>query len=301
MAQPLQLGYNTNGLSLCELEESIELLGKIGYQGIAITLDHDALNPYDGRLEAQLEQVMDLLREHGLRSVVETGARHLLDPDRKHEPTLVSAAAEGHARRVDFLCRAIDVAAALGAECVSLWSGAVRDGAGDQEAMDRLVGGLAEVLCHADRQSVQLAFEPEPEMFIDTLGRYRDLLDRLEEERVDTSRLGLTIDVGHLHCQGEVPIADEIRRWSDQLVNVHIEDMRAGVHEHLMFGEGEIDFPPVIAALAKIGYAGLVSVELSRHNQEGPPAARRAYEFLRPMVEAYELGGRGSCRAGSGK
>jgi sugar phosphate isomerase/epimerase len=82
-----------------------------------------------------------------------------------------------------------------------------------------------------------------------------------------------------------LPIADQIRRWRDQLANVHIEDMRAGAHEHLMFGEGEIDFPPVIASLAEIGYSGLLSVELSRHSHEGPSAARRAYNFLRPIIE----------------
>ena len=30
------------------------------------------------------------------------------------------------------------------------------------------------------------------------------------------------------------------------LWNVHIEDMRTGVHDHLMFGEGEIDFAEVL-------------------------------------------------------
>ena len=68
-----------------------------------------------------------------------------------------------------------------------------------------------------------------------------------------------------------------IRRWAPRLVNVHIEDMRAGRHEHLMFGEGEIDFPPVLRALAEVGYTGGVYVELSRHSHEGPTAARRAF------------------------
>jgi sugar phosphate isomerase/epimerase len=106
----------------------------------------------------------------------------------------------------------------------------------------------------------------------------------LDTRRVITSRLGLTIDVGHLHCQGELPIAEQIRAWAGRLANVHIEDMRAGVHEHLMFGEGEIDFRPVIAALAEIGYDGLAGVELSRHSHEGPAAARQAFEFLRPII-----------------
>lgn len=203
----------------------------------------------------------------------------------KHEPTLVSADPAGRARRIDFLCRAVDIAARLNADCVSLWSGVVRDGAGEREALTRLVGGLADVLDHATQKDVMLAFEPEPGMLIDTLARYDDLLNEVSRQRVDTARLGLTIDIGHLHCQGEVPIAQQIHRRRDRLANVHIEDMRVGVHEHLMFGEGEIDFPPVIAALAKIGYAGLVSVELSRHSHEGPEAARRAYNYLRPLVE----------------
>jgi sugar phosphate isomerase/epimerase len=116
--------------------------------------------------------------------------------------------------------------------------------------------------------------------------RFNELLARLANKGVDTSRLGLTIDVGHLHCQGELPIAEKIRASKNRLKNVHIEDIRAGIHEHLMFGDGEIDFPPVIAALAEIGYDGLLSVELSRHSHEGPDAARGAYNFLRPLIQA---------------
>jgi L-ribulose-5-phosphate 3-epimerase len=66
---------------------------------------------------------------------------------------------------------------------------------------------------------------------------------------------------------------------------VHIEDMRAGTHQHLMFGEGEIRFAPVIEALAKGGYRGGLHVELSRHSHEAPVAARKAFAFLRPLVD----------------
>ena len=46
------------------------------------------------------------LHARGLGCVIETGARFLLDPRAKHEPTLVTASPEGRARRVDFLFRA---------------------------------------------------------------------------------------------------------------------------------------------------------------------------------------------------
>jgi len=280
------LGYNTNGLAHHDLLDAIRLCAEIGYRGVAITLDHGALNPYDERTESQLDAVLRLLERHQLRCVIETGARYLLDPRRKHEPTLVSADSDGRARRINFLCQAIDIASRLKAGCVSLWSGVVHDDSATNEAWDRLADGLTVVLEYAQQQSVALAFEPEPGMLVDTLSRYAELLDHLVARGVDTARLGLTIDIGHLHCLGELPIAGQIHRWSERLLNVHIEDMRRGVHEHLMFGEGEIDFPPIIAALAKIGYAGLVSVELSRHSHEGPAAARQAYNFLKPLIRA---------------
>jgi len=279
------LSYNTNGLANLDAIHAFELLHDIGYQGIAITLDHRLLNPFTADAAQQLEQASDRLQQLRMRSAIETGARFLLDANVKHEPTLVTADPAARANRIDFLRRAIDVASMLEAECVSLWSGIVRDGAGDCETMDRLASGVSDVLCYADERNVVLAFEPEPGMFIDTLDRYADLLDELARRRLDTSRLRLTIDIGHLHCMGELPIADKLRQWRDHIANIHIEDMRAGLHEHLMFGDGEINFPPVIAALAEIRYAGLVNVELTRHAPIGPAAARQAYQFLKPLVD----------------
>lgn len=282
------LAYNTNGLAHHDLLGAIELLADIGYQGVSITLDHGALDPFSETLERQLEQVESALRTLGLRCVIETGGRFLLDPRVKHEPTLVTAEPAARQRRVDFLCRAIDISKRLGADCVSLWSGVVRDGAGYAEALGRLASGLSEVLDYAEKKGVDLAFEPEPGMFIDTLDAYDRLLDELSVQGTLTGRLRLTIDIGHLHCQGETPIPAKIQQYAARLANVHIEDMQQGIHEHLMFGAGTIDFPPVIAALAEIRYDGCLSVELSRHSHIGPAAAQQAFDFLWPLIQASE-------------
>jgi sugar phosphate isomerase/epimerase len=281
----LLLGYNTNGLANVDAVQAIELLRGIGYRAIAITLDQHLLNPFAVDFSRQLDVVRQRLNDYAMRSVIETGARFLLNPQVKHEPTLVTADPSGRKRRIDFLCRAIDIAAAIDADCVSLWSGAAKDGAGDSEAMDRLTTGLIEVLAYAADRNVILGFEPEPGMFIETLARYADLLTELERAKIELDLLRLTVDVGHLQCQGELPIAHQIRRWADRIVNIHIEDMRAGVHEHLMFGDGEIDFPPICSALREIGYTGSVNVELSRDAHVGPTAARQALDFLRPLAE----------------
>jgi len=308
------LGYNTNGLAHHDLFDAVELLAEIGYRGVAITIDHNALPPgncpnfrasengtvpfSNGEPAQRIARLRSLLEKLEMRSVIETGARFLLDPRWKHEPTLLS---ESPRRRIDFYRYAVDCAAELGSDCVSLWSGKGTEAVvGEdstspdnsprqpppspltrQQAMDRLVTGLREVLDYAAARNVPIAFEPEPGMFIDTMPAFAELLGR-----IDAPNLRLTLDIGHLQCQSEPPIADVIRRWAPRLANIHIEDMRRGVHEHLMFGEGEIDFPPVLQALTEVGYANGIYVELSRHSHEGPAAARRAFEFLGGMMRA---------------
>jgi sugar phosphate isomerase/epimerase len=139
-------------------------------------------------------------------------------------------------------------------------------------------------LCkHAELwQEIRLAFEPEPGMFIDSMSRFAELKDR-----VNHPLFGLTIDIGHLHCHGEIPITDHLRQWKDWLWNVHIDDMRRGVHEHLMFGEGEIDFGPVLMTLQEIGYSSGVHVELNRHSHDAVETARKAMEFLKKASHGW--------------
>lgn len=277
----MRLGYNTNGLAHHSLPAAIELLSDIGYRSIAITIDYGVLNPYDHRnFEHEVREAQTLLNHHGMISVIETGARYLLNPCEKHEPTLLADSATERQRRIDFLRHAIDIAFSLESECVSIWSGRLPAGLDSGDALQRLAGGLHKVLEHAALEGVVIAFEPEPGMLVDTMASYAELL-----ELVDSPLFKLTLDLGHLHCQGDVPIADVIRNWRGQLANVHIEDMCAGVHEHLMFGEGEMDFPPVISALHEIDYTGPVNIELSRHSHMGPEAARRAFEFLSPLIK----------------
>ena len=266
------LGYNTNGFAHHRLVDAIDVLAEIGYRSVAITVDHHALPPNSLRHADGMAEVREALARHGMRSVIETGARFLLDPRRKHEPTLMSAEPR---RRVEFYRYAIDCAAELDAGCVALFSGILHDPISESEAWGRLVPGLRETLDYASARGVLVGFEPEPGMFIDSMARFEQLFERLGDDR-----LRLTLDLGHLHCQGETPIARVIDRWASRMVNVHLEDMRCGVHEHLMFGHGEIDFSPVLQALARVGYNGGVHVELSRHSHQAPEAAREAFEFL---------------------
>lgn len=271
----MRFGYNTNGFAHHRLDDALTILAELGYRSIALTLDYRALDPYDSDTAQQLPLIRDHLRRLGLAVVVETGTRFLLDPRRKHQPTLLSVDPVERERRLDFLRRSVDIAAELDAEAVSFWSGTATEAARAELSMDRLVEGCRRLCEYAERRNIRLAFEPEPGMFVDTMTRWAEL-----HRRVGHPLFGLTIDIGHLHCLGETPIAPHLHRWREWLWNVHIEDMRYGFHDHLMFGEGEIDFAEVLSALAEIDYDGGVHVELSRHSHDAVETARRALAFL---------------------
>lgn len=275
------LGYNTNGLAHHDAVAAIRLLGEMGYQSVALTIDHHCLPPGCPNHPQQFREIQEMLGEYGMRNVIETGARFLLDPTRKHHPTLMCQSAEGRQRRVDYLRYCIDTAAELNSDCVSLWSGASDDSVELEAGLERLADALLPVLDHAQQAGVDVGFEPEPGMFIDTMSSFFRLLSW-----IDHPALKVTMDLGHLFCQGELPMAPHIHRWADRLVNVHIEDMRAGAHLHLMFGEGEMSFPPILQALQEVGYENGLHVELSRDSHRGPEVAERSLQFLKQQLSA---------------
>jgi sugar phosphate isomerase/epimerase len=261
----MRLGYSTNSIGDISPLDALPILRDLGYESLAITPDRHLLDPFASSITAETARWRSALAAHCLACVVETGARHLLDPLRKHEPTLVSPQRSDRERRVDFLVKAVDLAAELGTPVVSLWSGAARDAADEDTLWQRLTSGLGPVLDRAAARRVTLGFEPEPGMFIDTLARQALLHERLGRPQ----HFKLTVDLGHLECMGERPAADLLAARA------------ACRHEHLPLGAGDVDFPPLLAALAASGYAGGLHVELSRQAHRWLETARASAAFLR--------------------
>ncbi|MFF2818516.1 sugar phosphate isomerase/epimerase family protein [Kitasatospora cineracea] len=273
----LLLGYGTNGLTDLRLDDALALLADLGYDGVGLTLDHMHLDPLAPDLAARTGRLARRLERLGLRAAVETGARYVLDPRRKHGPTLLDADPAARAARTALLLTAVRVAAELGATAVHCFSGVLPPGTDPDTGWQRLAAALEPVLAAAGRAGVPLALEPEPGQLVETLADFH----RLRTALGDPPELGLTLDVGHCQCLEEDSPADCVRAAAPWLRHVQIEDMRRGVHEHLPFGEGEIDFPPVLAALDAVGYRGLTVVELPRHSHAGPDLAARSLRFLR--------------------
>ncbi|HWS33921.1 MAG TPA: sugar phosphate isomerase/epimerase family protein [Actinoplanes sp.] len=270
----LRFGYGTNGFSNHKLTDALTILADLGYEGVALTLDHGHLNPYGRNVGRKVDRIAGRLARLGLAVVIETGARFLLDPWCKHAPTLLH---DDNTQRIDFLHRAVSIGADLGAEAVSFWAGVKPADVAEDVAWQRLVDGCADVLKTAEQHSVTLGFEPEPGMLVQDIADWRRLHTALGEP----AGFGITLDIGHCRCLEDQPVPDCVTAVAGHLVNVQIDDMRRGVHEHLEFGTGEIDFPPVLDALRWAGYRGLVAVELPRHSHAAPAVAADSLRFLK--------------------
>jgi sugar phosphate isomerase/epimerase len=273
----LRFAYNTNGAANHRLEDALLLIAESGYDGVALTLDHHHLDPFAPDWVGDAQRLRHLLRSLGLGSVIETGARYLLDPREKHEPTLVSPCALGRARRVAFLTRALEIAEILESETVSFWAGVPKPGVDRASACRWLDEGLEQVCASATRIGVSASLEPEPGMLLETVADYARM-------RARHPSLRLALDTGHCLVTQDIAPEAAVRAYAADLGTVAIEDMRRGDHTHLPFGKGDMDVPAVLRALLDVHFTGLVCVELSRESPRAHQAIPEAIAYLRAIV-----------------
>ena len=275
----MKYAYNTNGLAHHRLHDALSFLADSGYDGVALTLDVHHLDPFADDADGQAERVRRRCEELGLGVVVETGARYLLEPRAKHEPTLVTPSAEGRARRLAYLRRACDLGAQLGAEAVSFWAGVPAAGVDRDEARRWVVDGVRALVDTHGGRPYALAVEPEPGMLVEDCDDWARLHD-------DVDGIALALDTGHCVVSGAYEPQDAVRRFAAHLGTVAVEGMARGVHEHLPLDEGDVDLPAVLAALQEVGYDRLVTLELSRDSHRAHEMVPRALATLRAAERA---------------
>ena len=268
----LRFAYNTNGAANHRLDDALGLIADAGYDGVALTLDIHHLDPFAPDFPDARRRLAARLHTLGLGCVVETGARFLLDPRAKHEPTLLTADPAGRARRVEFLSRALEVAADTGADAMSFWAGVPKPGVSPADARAWLLDGAAQVARRAEALGTTAALEPEPGMLIETVDDWAALA---------IPGLRLALDTGHCIVTGERDPAAAVREFAPHLGTVTIEDMKRGVHVHLPFGEGDMDVPGVLRALQDVGFTKLVCVEMSRESHRADTIIPASLAYLR--------------------
>jgi sugar phosphate isomerase/epimerase len=165
--------------------------------------------------------------------------------------------------------RAVDEAAAIGAQCLVLVVGGLAKGSRDIAGARRQVrDALHALLPYARQARVPLAIEPLHPMYaadracVNTLAQANDLCDELGE--------GAGVAVDTYHVWWDPDLKREIARAGEKILAYHVNDWLLPTSDLLldrgMMGDGVIDLRAIRAMVEAAGYRGHCEVEILSAN-----------------------------------
>ena len=233
------------------LREMIEGCARLGIRGIS---------PWRDQLAALgVKEAAKMIRNSGLTVTGLCRGGMFPAADRK-----------GRQAALDYNLRAIDEAAALGAQCLVLVAGGLPPESKDLKGAREMVrDGIGETLEHARSAGVPLAIEPLHPMYcadracVNTLSQALDLCDQLDSGK--GGALGVAVDVYHVWWDPQ--LESQIERAGDKrLLAFHLCDWLVPTTDLLndrgMMGDGVIDLPLIRSWLEAAGYRGFHEVEI---------------------------------------
>lgn len=279
----MKLAFSSNAYLHHSVEETIRRIAELGYAGIEILADVPHAWPA-GLLPERIDSLRAALDEHGLAisNVNAFMMNAVADPRQPYwHPSWIDPDPHYRAIRREHTKRALKLAKEIGAPHITTEPGGpLAKNQTREEGYRIFYEELMPCLDVAADLDMPLLIEPEPELLIERFDEYLQFVERL-----DSPHVGLNFDIGHAYCVGEDP-QDWIERMALHTVHYHLEDIAATrVHEHLVPGRGAIDFDATLAAIARSGYDGWLTVELYPYINEPDTAAREALEYLQQCAK----------------
>jgi len=150
-----------------------------------------------------------------------------------------------------------------------------------QNSRDAALRSVEEIVALASPLGVRVALEVIP----NAMAAADALVDLLDE--LDMHEVGVCLDFGHAHLQGSV--VDAIETLSGLLAATHVHDNHGRRDEHLAPFEGTIDWHGALMALQKVGYEGILMLELAGADPSAPALerARRAAARLEDAARSW--------------
>ena len=237
--------------------ECLQVIARLGFDGAEICLENEDIHP-ELLDDDAVKRLADAIEAAGLTSFSIS----------YHKDYIYNDAFWAGTRR------AIEVARMLGSEVCVFGDATKRSG--DMEEWHRMVLRTQELVAVAEGEGVVIAKEFEPGFIV---GCTADLLRLFAE--IPSDKLAANLDLGHVFLCDPDPM-QAIRQVGAKMVHGHIENMRAGVHEHLLPHEGDMDLRQSLAALKEIGFDGGLALDLYKHDYEA--VAAPALAFLRGLL-----------------
>jgi sugar phosphate isomerase/epimerase len=237
-----------------------------GFETVEVFADQTHLDYHNPSVVADLQQ---WLAEAGME--LHSVHAPVSDPANSRPGEFMSIASgdpKARAQAVAEVTRALQIARRIPMQVFVLHLGWPRShrglGGSNRDAARRSVEELYAV---AEPLDVRLAVEVIP----NDLSRAGSLVHFAEED-LESAEIGICLDVGHAHLEGD--LVDAIELTSGHLAAVHVHDNHGRTDEHLMPFEGSIDWPGAMTALQKVGYDGALIFEIASRGRSRETLAK---------------------------
>jgi sugar phosphate isomerase/epimerase len=278
----MRLAFSTNAYLHYSFPETARRLAAIGYAGLEIMADVPHAWPAY-LLEEQKQAIRDALARNKLAiSNINAFMMHAVNDPRQRYwyPSWIEPDRHYRQIRIDHTKRALTLARELGAPCITTEPGGpVEPGSSWQAALKLFVEMIKPVAEHAEKEGVLLLVEPEPGLLIETADQFLEFM-----QHMDSPAIGMNFDIGHSYCVSDDP-ATTIPRVARYIKHFHLEDIAASrVHQHLIPGEGAIDFASTLKAIKALNYKGWITIELYPYAENPDQAATLAYRRVTELL-----------------
>ena len=243
----------------------LPVIAKAGFRIMELNLARGADADFDWNDHGKVQELKHVADDLGVAiwSVhVCTAPNHL---------ACVDEAFRGEA--VDVMKQTLDLAAELGAAVVPFHTGLaphqIADGSRSREAFERSL----DVFCgHARELTCVPGWENAPSGWVEF--DPREIVASVRMRPAD--ELGFVFDTGHANLEGAA--ADQyLPAIGDCLASVHLADNCGAEDEHLLPGDGEVDWPDTIARVKQCDYNGPVMLEVLRKGSSLESMLERAF------------------------
>lgn len=279
MLAPRAFGMST---CLCQRQplrrDHLLAMAARGFRTVAL---YSRRSHFDYHRDAAVAELQGWLAESGLTlDAVHAPVAEPAGGSRRDTPiSLANADPALRDHAVEETTRALEIARRLPVRVLIVHLGVPRAHAGQGENSREAARRSVEVLRErAAPLGVQLALEILP----NELSRPGPLVHLLERD-LGPAGLGVCLDVGHAHLEGDV--VDAIETVSEHLLAVDLHDNGGRSDDHALPFEGTIDWPSALATLQKVGYDGPLMVEPAPRGPVADILARA--ERARVKLERY--------------
>lgn len=264
---------STYGHRFLSFEKAIERLAGLGFKALDIMGTRPHLLPDDYTKE-EIEKIREILAYYGIKVSAVT-------PFDGHPQWHLTASNERHRRdTIDHVKKCIQVAAVLESKVVQCITGMplILD-VPFTKAWNNAKQGLLECAKHAEEHGVVIALEGEENNVVRTSS---DTLRMIQE--VEHPNLQALLEIGHANMMATDDPMHAIEILKDKIVHCHAHDNHGMTDEHLVPGDGIIDWESVLGALSRTGYRGYVALEILVPNPDG--GALRGKRHLEERMHA---------------